>query len=198
MGAVNISGILKTLKIDFTKKETRLTITIVFLAGAIAYSFVFIKPALEELLKLRRKVDTLHVDINQVEGEIRREGILKKRLVSMKEKISLYENKLPTEHEVPILLEDLSRMAQETYVKIKGINPSVTKGARKGNKKPYREIPIQISAQSGYHELGEFINKMENTDRFMKIQGIQIKSNPKNMRLHNIELDVSTFILLKE
>ena len=64
--------------------------------------------------------------------------------------------------------------------------------------KAYQEIPIMISARSGYHELGSFISKLENADRFMEVSDIKLKANSANFRKHNVELIVSTYLLVNE
>ena len=61
----------------------------------------------------------------------------------------------------------------------------------------YQEIPILITAKSGYHELGQFLAKLENAERFMKVVGMTIKSNKATPKKHDAELLVLTYILTK-
>jgi len=196
---IDIDAILKTLKLDKNKKETLLLAAAVFFVLIGAYLFTFVKPKVVELITLFKDMRVMKSDITRVQNALAREGMLKKKLLSMQEKVTLYEKKLPTEHEVPMLLEELSKMAKETYVKILGISPVYVKiGSVDEKPKPYKEIPISIHALSGYHQLGAFINKLENAGRFMKVSDIQIRTSNKNKRAHDVELVVSTYVLLKE
>jgi Tfp pilus assembly protein PilO len=61
---------------------------------------------------------------------------------------------------------------------------------------PYIEIPITINLRCSYHDLGRFINMIENSDRFMKVTDLTINTNPDPM-VHNIRLIVNIFVLKK-
>ena len=196
---IDIDAILKTLKLDKNKKETLLLAAAVFFVLIGAYLFTFARPKIVELMTLFKDMRVMKNDISRVKDALAREGMLKKRVANMQEQVTLYEKKLPTEHEVPMLLEELSQMAKETYVKILGISPVYVKvGSADDKPKPYKEIPISIHALSGYHQLGAFINKLENAGRFMKVSDIEIRASNKNKRAHDVELVISTYVLLKE
>ena len=124
----------------------------------------------------------------------------KSDIASSKGKVDKYEKMLPAEQEIPSLLENLSEMAKEANIKILGITPvklANLNQEKKAQNQIYQEIPILISAKSGYHELGAFLAKLENSDRFMKVVDIKIKSNKITPKKHDIELIVCTYILLK-
>ena len=115
------------------------------------------------------------------------------------QKVESYEKKLPVEQEIPALLENLSDMAKDSNIKIVSIVPAMPKDNNPGNKSLiYREIPILITAKSGYHELGHFLNSLENADRFMKVVDINIKANKASPKKHDVELMICTYVLLPE
>ena len=92
-------------------------------------------------------------------------------------------------------------MYKRQDIKIVGIVPAMSylkddKSVKKSQ--IYREIPILITAKSGYHELGSFLNNLENADRFMKVVDIDIKANKTSPKKHDVELMVCTYILLAE
>ena len=109
-----------------------------------------------------------------------------------------YEKTLPAEQEIPSLLETLSRMAKSSNIKISALTPVSGSGKGGETTHTYREIPILISAKSGYHELGQFLSAMENSDRFMKVVDIDIRANNTTPRKHDVELLICTYILLNE
>ncbi len=193
---------LKELRLGKTKKETLAFIIIGVILFIFLYFQIFLKSALSELFVLNPEIRKLTIDIKSTKEDLRHEGTLKKRLKDMEGRVDIYEKKLPIEHEIPMLLESLSRMAKDSYVKILGITPvsASIRGKQKQTKesKVYREIPIMIRAKSGYHELVAFINRLENADRFMELSDIKIKSNKSDFRRHDIELTVSTYVLLKQ
>ena len=198
MPAIDLSK-LKDIKLDKTKKEVLILIITGLIVFVVLYFQIFLKSAIAELFTLVPEARNLKADIKKTKEDLKYEAILKKRFESMEGKIGIYGKKLPAEQDIPILLRDLSNMARDSYVKILGINPMSSRKSQSRNRlNVYQEIPIMISARSGYHELGTFIDKIENADRFMEISDIKMKSNPSSLRRHDIELVVSTYVLLKK
>jgi type IV pilus assembly protein PilO len=123
---------------------------------------------------------------------------LKKKFDEYDSKIEVYEKKLPAQQEIPDLLESLSKMARNADISIVGITPVPSKLQKDRKGQVYKEIPILITAKSGYHELGRFLSNMENTDRFMKVVDIKIRANAAAPKRHDVELMVYTYVLSGE
>jgi len=160
----------------------------------------FMKPQVVRIFDVARQAKSVTAELAQAQDAIGKTGLYKKTIVLCEEKINRYEKMLPAEKEIPALLENLSVMARDSGIKILGITP-ITAGPDKESMQPggdiYQEIPILISAKSGYHELGNFINNLENSDRFMKVVDIDIRSSKLTPSKHDVELVVLTYILLK-
>ena len=175
-----------------SKKQMTLIALVALFAVTVYFNFV-LKPHVTSCVRAVIKVNKLHSDLKSAQADIRNIGKYKNSLDAHKEKVERYEKMLPAEQEIPNLLENLSAMAKSSSVKIVGITPAVTKQAQKDQ--IYQEIPILISAKSGYHELGKFLDNLENSDRFMKVADIAIKSNYTTPRKHDVELLILTYIL---
>lgn len=111
-------------------------------------------------------------DINRLEGQVKS-----------------YEDKLPEKKEVPQLFRQLDKVASESQIKFVSVEEGLPEEG-----KQYRRYYWKLQLVGGYHELGRFINKLENLDRFIRVDNIQISTNPKNPLKHNIGLEVSTFV----
>ncbi len=161
---------------------------------------LFLKPQVSNLFEAMQRSRTAASDLEQMQDAVSKTGLYEKTIASYGQKINRYEKMLPAEKEIPALLEDLSAMARESNIKIVGITP-VAVGAGKDSRPQgasiYQEIPILINAKSGYHELGNFINNLENADRFMKVVDIGIRANRQTPEKHDVELVVMTYILPK-
>ena len=185
--------------IDLKDKKTQVMILaglLVILAIVIYVSFIF-KPQLARVLEAVSEAGSLGADLKQAESNIKNIPIFKKNIAAYEEKVDRYEKMLPAEQEIPSLLENLSNMAKSSNIKIVGIIPVVGKDEKPKKALVYQEIPILINAKSGYHELGKFLSSMENSDRFMKVADIQIRSNVQSPKKHDVELLVLTYILLR-
>ena len=131
--------------------------------------------------------------------EIQKKATYERKVLEYKEKIEHYEKRLLTREKMPSLLEAVSDMAIDSGIRIVAITPVMLfKTPVAGEEQPYREIPIWISARSGYHQLGSFINSLENAHYFMKVADIQIRSNKRTPARHDVELLIVTYVLSKE
>lgn len=177
-----------------------LTVLVTLIAAALYLYFVFVPQAVRvfgltvSTGKMRSELESARIlikDFKRLASDLKKQGL----------KVELYEKKLPAEQEIPALLENLSNMAKGSDIKIVGIAPAMSyfKDDRSvGKSRIYREIPILITAKSGYHEFGSFLNNLENADRFMKVADIGIKANKTSPKKHDVELMVCTYVLLAE
>ena len=199
---VGFSKLLKNipeLQLDESKRKILLLYILALLFVFVLYSIVFLKPSLSKIFELIPKVRVLKSEINAVHDDSRFEDKLTKKLSSLQDQMVFYENKLSRKKELPKLLESLSKLARSSRVKIRSITPigkTSSQGAGTQSKKSvYQEVPIAITAQCGYHDLGTFINKLENDERYLRISNLKMKANASNPKRHNVEFVVYAYTL---
>lgn len=178
------------------QKQTAMIIVIIALAAVFAYIHLAMRPQAAGIARVYRNITRVRADLKNAKLVIAKTDEMRKAIEAYDRKVGRYEKTLPTEHGLPTLLEDLSEMAKTSNMKISGIVPLAGKepAARRGQ--AYQEIPISISARSGYHELGRFLANLENCDRFMKVADISIKANKTSPKKHDVELLILTYVLL--
>jgi type IV pilus assembly protein PilO len=114
---------------------------------------------------------------------------LRKSVEEAQDQIAYFERRLPNSPEAPELLNQLRRVANYTGVTYTSLDRLDTV-----QHKSYTEIPIKITLEADYHGLGEFINRIENSPRFAKIDNINVEANEENYFRQKVELNLSTFI----
>lgn len=187
------------LKMDKAKKEKAMLMVLFALIVVVVYFQFLIRPATNELKEILPKVSKLKRDISGAKGLIANKPIMLKRQKDLTAALNKYEQVLPREREIPKLLDNLSGIAAKSGVKIVGIKPISAKShSADASENIYQKIPIEVIAHSGYHQLGEFINKLETGDRFIMISDIEIKTNSANIKRHDIKLIATTYIMAKQ
>ena len=192
------------LPIDLNKdeKKTRILIIAVSAFLLVMHFNFFLGPQITRLTGVLSRMGTTNRDLRIAKTDISKIDEFKANIEAYREKVEYYEKRLPTEQEIPSILADLSNMAKSSNIKILSITPipvsAPFKEAKETKGRIYQERPILINAKSGYHELGQFLSNLENADRFMKIVDIDVKANKVTPKKHDVELIVSTFILLNE
>lgn len=185
--------------IDFKDQKTQLLVLIAIpsLLVAIVYMSFILIPQVERVFDAVSQASKASLNIKEATLDISNIPKLKETMTSYEEKVNRYEKMLPAEQEIPTLLENLSEMARASGVKIGGIMPIVGKEDKVKKSGFYKEQPILINAKCGFHELGKFLSKMENADRFMKVSDINIKSVAQSPKKHDVELLIVTYTLAR-
>lgn len=191
-----------TIPIGFKKdqQQTLIFIILVTLLTLVLYFYLLLLPQAMRLTDVFARAGKAMANLKSAQADVSKIDEFKNRIEEYKEKVDYYERTLPAEQEIPSLLEELSSMAKTSGIKLLSITPvpvSAKEQAAQKNKM-YKEIPILITAKSGYHELGSFLNNLENADRFMKVVDLEVKSNKAAPKKHDVELLVSTYVSVGE
>ena len=166
-----------------------------YIIFTVIFYFIAIAPKIGAANILKEKITEKQSFVSKAGSiEKQREKIenAKIRIDELKNDISFYEKKLPTEKDIPDLLEYLSTIAIESDVKLLEIEK---KQEIRQEEMLYITVPFKLILKGGYHNIGSFVSKLENADRFMKIQELEVKEDKKNSFEHRGEMVVYTYIL---
>lgn len=161
---------------------------------------ILLRPQIMLLKQTNRQVGTLSRDLKTTKKDFASIEQFRKRLASLQEKISVVGERIAQEEEMPVVLENVSKLAKQSNLKIIQLKPSrqeekIVVTAQAGN---IYELPIFIEARCGYHQLGIFINKLENDRIFMSLTGLELVPNVGDSLHHNAKLVVQTYIVKKK
>jgi Tfp pilus assembly protein PilO len=178
--------------------ELLVLVGIFALAGLIAYYNLLLRPQFSGFIVANREFGALKRSVNTGKSLIANEDRIRRQYEEIQKQAGLLEKKFPGQDEVSSLLEDFSNIAESSGIKILKIRPleasdGVPEAGTGG--KLYSRFPILIEARAGYHQFAMFIDKLENMERFIGIDGIDIKARSEEPRRHGIRLRVTTFLM---
>lgn len=176
------------------KEQQRLYILfgIFGIAILVIYYSCLLRPQFSRFIANNREFRRLRAEVKSAEVLIANESRIRNQYENLKEESKIVERSLPSEEEISSLLESLSDIAESSGVNIQKIKPSEVID-EEGSM--FCAFPILIEAMAGYHQCGKFINKLENMERFIKIEGVDIKGGDKDLRYHEIKLKVVTYVM---
>jgi type IV pilus assembly protein PilO len=93
-------------------------------------------------------------------------------MVEMEESFGALVSQLPSDTEVPGLLEDITNKGLLNGLDIASIDLQ-----KEQAREFYVELPIAIAASGSYHDLGAFISGMAGLPRIVTLHDFQISSN---------------------
>ena len=125
---------------------------------------------------------------------------MKSKLKELEGNVEVGLSRLMAEKDIPEFLSWISTTAKENKVKLMEIKPlkgSVPKVDNDQNElqKRYYPLSINLILKAGYHQLGYFINQLENGEYFIKVTDVDIRSNSSDTIVQDVNLKLATFVL---
>lgn len=185
------------LKIDLNKiKKEHLLIGCIILIAAIAflsYRNIF-KPLMGKSKKVSKQIEQRKRDIQGAEVGPDSLKELEAEIERLKTQINYYQQRLASEADVPQILKELNQIAERLKIEFVSVTPFTSEEIPlPGGEEFIFQKPIKISLRSGYHPLGIFINRIENSSRFMKITELKINTDSKDTWKHQVELVITSY-----
>ena len=187
----NLIKTWNTLELDSKK-----VILIALVCAVIIYvDFAFlIKMQFRSIGNITAKIITLKKDIDTLD----------KNLVLMQQSqnkpaISKKIKKPISESEMPQLFQKISDIANKYNVKIQELKPAKdtkeakTKGSTPAQKSDFNAILLTLDVLSRYHELGGFLNELENADEFIAVENLKIISQEEGFK-HSVKILLKTYV----
>ena len=183
-----------------SQKKQILLLEAVFLAVLIlwAYYAAALKPLFGSMSRLGQEIRTKSTQLRHIEQAAAQEPQLREEHTRLSSQTQAFQTSLPAEGGLPSTIERLSDLASQTGLKIRTIFPqrtletlgSGTDPKAEAAKPPelYKEIPIQIDALAGYHQLGSFLSRVESGPHPMKLKSLRISGDDKEPRRHNMKM----------
>lgn len=96
---------------------------------------------------------------------------LRRQMADVEERFSEILNQLPTDKEIPGLLEDISDIGRQAGLQIESIalQPESTSQF-------YIELPINIQVSGTYHQMGEFVSGVAAIERIVTLHDYSIRA----------------------
>lgn len=115
-------------------------------------------------------------------------GAYRQQMVEMEESFGVLVSQLPSDTEVPGLLEDITNKGLLNGLEIAVIDLQTEKESEF-----YVELPIEIVASGSYHDLGAFISGMAALPRIVTLHDFQINTSSDNPHFLDIKILAKTY-----
>lgn len=131
--------------------------------------FVVLSFAKGQIEQMQAQIGAKQAELNEARLIASRKDDLVKEIEQVREKISNFEDKLPTEKEVPRLLRQFQQIAELSGVKYQSITAEPI-----DEKELYVRLPYRVSVKGAYPQIGEFLRSLEFGNRFIKVEDLDI------------------------
>ncbi len=167
----------------------KVIIGVLLFAAVLAGGYYF---HIEELrLQLEREIAeeaTLKQEYEKKAFQVANLDAYRRQMVEMEESFGALISQLPSDTEVPGLLEDITNKGLLNGLDIASINlqPEVSREF-------YVELPIAIEASGSYHDLGAFISGMAGLPRIVTLHDFTISGTGDNASALQLSITAKTY-----
>ena len=154
------------------------------------------RPLLGSLNKVNTQIAELRHNLQDEKTDIARVDQNREQLEKIRNQVNVVKVKIRSSQEVPLILEDISRIASAQGVKIDQLMPLKDQKVllAKQQDVEYYALPILVQARSGYHDLGRWLAQLEEERIFYGMGSLSILSNPKDSMRHQVQLTIKAAI----
>lgn len=192
------------MKLSLTPRERNTALVGSLLAALVLwlYGAFLISPMLGRLAGLGGQVRKAREEIRLLEAGTASEAALRDQYRQVSGSVDSLRRLLPTESDLPRVIERLSQLAEGAKVKIQTIAPQRESedpaAAAKGRKPPegpalYEEVLITSNALAGYHQLGAFLGLVEAEGYPLEVHSLWISGDSKESKRHQIKLTFRSY-----
>ena len=146
-----------------------IVLALLYAAILVAGFYFHVDDLNKRLCAVEQEEQTLRQDFEQKAFEAANLEAYKAQLVEMEQRFGALVAQLPSETEVPSLLEDITDKGELNGLSIKRID-LLSEQAQTF----YIELPIAIEAVGSYHDLGAFISGMAGLPRIVTLHDFEI------------------------
>lgn len=178
-------------------KQKKVLIAIFFVLIAYVDINYILKAQLAGLKSLNPKIVRLENDLKNLNRGLENMRNSKSKQGISAQKSPLKSVKIISEGQISGLLQDIANEANSSGIKIIQIRPIRETQVAKSAVISDKLIPILINLELAcdYHNLGRFINRLENSDVFMGVQEMKISTQLPDYLKQKVTLVIKTYVV---
>jgi type IV pilus assembly protein PilO len=151
--------------------------------------FVLLSPLQAEIATLDDRHEQLATELAQARAQVAELQRFRREMAELQAKLDLLKAKLPTEKETPALYRSISEAAQAAGLGVSLFQP------REPKQRDYvAEIPITVTAEGNYHQVGQFFERVAGLERVVKVGEMKLIGLTKARSVLRAELTLATYM----
>jgi type IV pilus assembly protein PilO len=159
-----------------------------FIVLVVAGYFYTISDMRDQLTQVESKELSLKKEFEDKAFKAANLDALRKQMAEMEQSFGALVSQLPTDTEVPGLLEDITNKGVESGLEIKSIKLQPEQA-----KEFYIELPISIEVTGTYHDFGTFVSGIAGLPRIVTLHDFKINSDSKTQGVLSMSISAKTY-----
>ena len=154
----------------------------------IAY-VALLQPAITVVDQLRPELEALQREVTQNRVILADLMKFRREAAELEARLNALKDRLPSEREMPALYRTLTDAAAAAGLGVSLFQPRVA-----ATHEVYTEIPITLNGEAGYHQLGEFLEKVAKLPRVVTVNEIKMTTGTRPRNPVKAEFVLATYM----
>ncbi|MFZ2603610.1 MAG: hypothetical protein WAX79_06410 [Candidatus Omnitrophota bacterium] len=188
--------------IDKIRKLPIISLLISSLILCFVVYFVLL-PAIKQCAALAKSIKDKKADLASLQSFNSRYAVLKEEIRKKSSELEALKSKLFWGRDISKFLNELTRLATDLKIEFVSLKPeisppSLAKDDKKSKKEPddylQTQVSIAVSFRSNYNDIVIFLKRIEEGDKFIKINSLNIEKQPDNIYNHNVNMKLDILV----
>jgi len=183
---------------DMDEKKIYGVFAVILLLFFLLDYFVIMHPQLNALSTINAEIEVERQGIDKINKNIKNLAEYQKKVTGLQSDLKEMNSLVKSIDEIPLILEQISNIADKNGIKLDQINPNSQEKALilENNNISYFAFPILIEGRAKYHDFGKFLNGLENSNVCLKIVYLSISSVERSS-YHTVALTIDAIVFKK-
>ncbi|MEK6666731.1 MAG: type 4a pilus biogenesis protein PilO [candidate division NC10 bacterium] len=175
-------------------RPQKITFGVVLLVVLVAGGyFLLLSPKMVEVDGLRQQRAAKETEMLQSRALAASLARFKQEAEALRARLERAKERLPSEREIPGLYRQVSDLAHQA-----GLAVSLFQPKEPATKDVYQEVPISVSAEAGYHQLGAFLDRIARLSRIVNLTDMKITGISRPTGTIRADLTLATYVFRPE
>ncbi len=171
-------------------KSQKIGIGVVGLAlvAGLAY-FLVVSPKIVERDGLWQQNEALKTEVTNARATEATLRQFRAEVAALRQRLDAAKERMPSEKEMPRLYRTLSDMATQS-----GLNVALFQPRAPVEQPGFQEVPINVTAETGYHQLGSFFDRLGKLQRLVSLGDFRLSGINQATGTVRAEMTMATYI----
>ena len=157
------------------QKQLRILAAVLAVVGLFFWLKFLILPQIRSAGRLGSEWTALHGKMEQLQRDLRQMPEMEKKRVELAARTSTPAVSVSPEEQLPDLLDKIAQFARATHVRVETLRPKQDLSQVQVGPSGYLEIPLELVATAGYHQVGRFLDQLEQSDSLVRLRELEIQ-----------------------
>ena len=175
------------------QKQRRILAVVLAVVGLFFWLQFLILPQTRSVGRLGSELTALRGKVESMQRDLRQLPEMEKKRAELAARTSAPVVSAPPEEQLPNLLDKIAQFARAARVRVVTLRPKQELAQAQVGPSGTLEIPLELVATAGYHQVGRFLNQLEQSDSLVRLRDLEIQPG-KELRDQEVKMLLLAFL----